>query len=75
MSTMHLSTVLATSKDTHITQNINYHSCKWNYKENHITFYLQDNKIWAVVKDILGKIITLPSDQIKVGVNGKARTS
>ena len=67
---MHLSTVLATSKDTHITQNINYHSCKWNYKENHITFYLQDNKIWAVVKDILGKIITLPSDQIKVGVNG-----
>ena len=70
MPKMHVSSVLARSKDFHINQNINYYSCQWNYKGNHIALYLQDNKVWAVVKDVFGKIIMLPSDKIKVGING-----
>ena len=70
MPRMHLSSVLPTSKDALITQNINCYSCHWNYKDNHIALYLQDNRIWAIVKDVFGKIMMLPRDQIKVGING-----
>ena len=41
--------------------------CSTNHK---ICLYTQDNKIWAVVKDMFGEVMILPNKHIKGGING-----
>ena len=70
MAIIHLSNALTISQDTYINQDLKCCIGKWSYKGNQIAIYSQSNKIWAVVKDVFGKIMILPNDHIKAGING-----
>ena len=43
---------------------------QWHSTNHQIRLYAQDNKIWAVVKDMFGKVMLLPNEHIKGGING-----
>ena len=70
MPKMYLSNILAPSKNSQITQNIDCYLGQWIYKNNQIDLYLQDKKIWAIVKDVFGKTTVLSNKNIKVGISG-----
>ena len=43
---------------------------QWESKGHKISIYTQDNEIWAAVKDVFGKVMLLPNEHIKGGING-----
>ena len=70
MTTLHLSNVLAVSKCSKNNKNIKCYRSQWSYQGNDIDIYYQNNKIRAIVKDVFGEKIILPSENIKGGING-----
>ena len=70
MFTLNLSNALTISKYAQNNKSIKCYIRQWSYKGNHIAIYSYDNKIWAIVKDVFGKIIMLSNENIKGGING-----
>ena len=70
MTILHLSNVLAIPKYSQNNKNIKCYLGQFSYKGNNIAIYYQNNKIRAIVKDVFGRKIMLPSESIKGGING-----
>ena len=68
MVTLHISNM--TIHKTHVDKMAKCYLGKWKSKNHHIAIYSQNNKIYAIVKDVFGEKIILSNKNIKGGING-----